>query len=111
MTVRIQTEATGTFDDVDEETLDRLLSALAPGNAYLIVERSDIDEGYAQTAMNTGEQETKGKYVVEYRSGPNQHYQAFTDDRDLVHRVLSGWAFDHPDWKSALDFSVLDLGF
>lgn len=111
MTVSIQTEGAGAFADADEATLERLLSQLGDGNMFLIVERSDVEDGYAQTAMNTGEQKTAGTYVVEYRSGPNQHYQAFTDDADVVHRVLSGWAFDHADWHSALEWSVLDLGF
>ena len=111
MTVRIETANAGTYEDVDQETLLRLLTAMNEDNPFMIVMRSDLDDGYAQTHVNTGDSAAKGKFVVEYRTGPNELYQAFTNDRQVVHRVMQGYAFDAPDWRQALEWKVLDLGF
>jgi hypothetical protein len=108
-----ETESAGSYADVSEETLARLVSQITPENSYMIVNREDRPDGYAQTAIARTEKGElqPGRYVVEYRLGPNQHYQAFTKDLDDVRAVLAGWAFDHAGWDRTLEFAVLDLGF
>jgi len=112
-TITIQTESLGTFPDVTAEVLDRVLSQLDADNAYVILERSDRAEAYAQAAIarDKNANQVAGRFVVEYRDGPNAHWQAFTEDIERVRDVLAGWAFDRPGWKELLTWEVLDLGF
>ena len=103
--VAVETESAGTYADVTEDELHRLVHLMGKGNIYVILQRSG-HEGYAQSAW--GED---GRYVVEYRGGPHDHWQAFTTDIDVVYEVLSGWATDRAGWRDRLDWSELDLGF
>ena len=46
-----ETESAGSYADVSEETLARLVSQITPENSYVIVKRDDRPDGYAQTAI------------------------------------------------------------
>lgn len=111
--ISIQTASLGTFPDVTREVLDRVLSQLDHDNGYVILERTDRPEAYAQAAIarDNRANEIPGRYVVEHREGAHAHWQAHTDDMEVVHSVLAGWAFDEPGWKDLVSWNVLDLGF
>ncbi|UBV20391.1 MULTISPECIES: hypothetical protein [Mycolicibacterium] len=47
--------------------------------------------------------------VEHRRGGPDQHYRAFTSDRELAQRVLWGWAAGSDDWESALRWELMDF--
>ena len=113
MKLVLETESGGSYADADEETLHRLVGQITIENAYVIVHRDDRPDGYAQTAIARNPDTTMiaGAYVVEYRDGPNDHWQAFTEDVDVLHSVLAGWAFGRDGWKSLVEWKVLDLGF
>jgi hypothetical protein len=111
MTLTLETESGGRYADADEEALRRLIDQLSPESTYMILHRDDRPDGYAQTALaRTPKGEiVDGRYVVEYHDGERAHFQAFTDDRDLVHSVLAGWAFDRPDWESLVEWDELEF--
>ena len=109
MKLTIETESGGSYADADEETIRRLVDQLSPENSYLILQRDDVDDGYAQTAIarTPDGNHIEGRYVIEYHKGQRTHFQAFTENTDVVHNVLAGWAFDRADWKSLLEWTEL----
>jgi len=51
-----------------------------------------------------------GQVEVEYRrGGPDQHYRAHTEDRQLAQRVLWQWATGTTEWESALRWEPVDF--
>lgn len=74
-----------------------------PENPWLVIERRE--QHFIQSFFPPDR-----PVAVEYRSGgPDQHYQAFTADRELAQRVLWQWATDHDEWGSALHWKPVDL--
>ncbi|HEX7165640.1 MAG TPA: hypothetical protein VF230_01540 [Acidimicrobiales bacterium] len=114
-TLEIETESAGRYRNATEADLHRLFSQLgAETGGYLILERADLPEQYAQTALEVKPKPSlhaTGRYVVEYRDGPHSHHQAFTEDASVVFDVLAGWAFDRPGWRDLVAWQPLDLGF
>ena len=115
MTVlEIETESAGTYPDATEETLERLLGQMGPENSYLILHRSDLPDGpegpFVQTAIrrDPGGHPQPG-FVVEYKEGPERHFQAFTEDFGTLHAILAGWAFGRPGWRDLVDWERLEL--
>lgn len=113
MSLSISTASTGSYLDADEATLDRLVMNMSDENEFLILERSDKPDEFAQASFMRGLDSAivDGRYVVEYRDGPNSQWQATTEDREQVRQVLSAWALDRPGWRDALTWEKLDLGF
>lgn len=105
VTVTLQTEAAGDVGPVDEAMLAEAVAALGGGNSFLIVERDDRPDAYAQTAID------RQGWIVEHREGAKQHWQAKASGAEEVTAVLTGWAFDKPGWRELVTWKVLDLGF
>ena len=109
---------------VDEPSGDRL-AALMSGltdqrGSFLVLERLDrfSDEHYMQLcrdslgdhAPGTEPVDDMGSVVLEVREGSADRHLvsppvAFRD----AHRILCDWAFDHADWRSATNWTKLEL--
>jgi hypothetical protein len=104
--LRAETGSGPAWDDPSEDLLFELLTDLENGEAeFLIVERTADRTGntYAQVLRNDN-----GLYQVEHRAGgPSQHFQAFTPDMRLAHRVITAWAFDLAGWREQLSWERL----
>lgn len=104
--LRVKTESGETWDDPSEDLLFELLSDMERGEEqFLIVDclADATGQTFVQVAR-TG----AGAYQVEYREGgEDRHLQAFTEDKRLVHSVITCWAFELPDWRDALPWAPL----
>jgi hypothetical protein len=109
---------------VDEPSVDRL-AALISGlsdqrGSFLVLERLDrfSDEHYMQLyrdslgdhAPGTEPVDDMGSVVLEVREGSADRHLAsppvaFRD----AHRILCDWAFDRADWRSATNWTKLEL--
>jgi len=109
--LEVETESAGRYDDVDLETLHRLVSQLTPENSYLILHRSDRPDEFAQAAIqrDRGAKLMKGSFIVEFKDELREQYQAKTGDVDRVAAALEGWAFDVAGWKDDLRWKRLKL--
>ena len=109
--VEVETESAGRYENVDLETLHRLVSQMNPDNSYLILHRSDKPEEFAQAAIQRSRDAklVEGSFVVEYKDGSGDQYQAELSDLDPVRDALAGWAFDSPGWKEQLEWKRLAL--
>jgi hypothetical protein len=99
--LRVETADGARCDDPPSERLFELLDALCPGNQYLILDRlgAPNDEYYMQVFREDD------SFVIEYRDGDaGRHYETYTDDVRVAHRILSGWALNDSDWRDVLDF-------
>lgn len=101
--------ARGVYQRVEplEEHLAALLRSLATrsDDAFLILERPDDPDCYAQVAL-AGESD----FQVEYRDGgPDRHYAAITDDADVAAHVLAGWVDRVDGWDRQLQWERLEL--
>jgi hypothetical protein len=93
--LRASNEAGERYDDPSEDLLLELLTELAEGNSFLIVERLDMGDHFMQTVTDG-----KGSFVVEYREGPKESHRATTiDSVRTVHEVMTKWAFGLPGWQ------------
>jgi len=106
--VEVETEAAGRYDDVDLETLHRLVSQLSPDNSYLILHRSDKPEEFAWASIQRSRDTklTKG-YIVQFKDQSGEWFQAKVTDLDRVRAALSGWAFDLVGWREDLKWKPL----
>ena len=109
--VEVETESAGRYEDVDLETLHRLVSQLNPDNSYLIVHRSDKRDEFAQAAIQRKRDATLvvGSFIVEFKDETGEQVQATTKDSDRVRDALAGWAFDLMGWKEHLKWKPLKL--
>jgi hypothetical protein len=77
-----------------------MLDDIEAGEAkYLIVAslRDHSGQTYAQTSRTED-----GSYIVEYRDGkPEQNYGTAVRDMRAAHSLLTGWAFDLPEWRDS----------
>lgn len=110
--VSAETSMAGTYPTVDRDRLAALVDEMKSDGDFLILHRSDREnEVYAQVCVTPAPAKPGGRYTLEYRDGPDSHWQAFTDDDGVVTQVLSGWAFGGPSWKELASWSRLNLGF
>lgn len=98
------TTARGADDRVriepDEAELAQLLDAALADDGFVIVDRPD--GGYAQAAR------VADSWVVEHRAGgPETHLQGFTDDPQVVLRVLHGFGYGGTGWEQLVDWEPL----
>lgn len=109
--VEVETESAGRYVDINLETLHRLVGQMGPDNSFLILQRSDKTNEFAQTAIarKPNSEMVNGAFVVEFKEASGQQYQAETKDLDRVRNALSGWAFDIAGWKDRLDWKPLDF--
>ena len=99
--LRVETADGVRCDDPPSERLFELLDGLCPGNQYLILDRigAPNDEYYMQVYREDD------SFVIEYRDGgADRHYETYTDDVRIAHRVLAGWALDDAGWRNVLTF-------
>ncbi|MFV8137428.1 hypothetical protein ACNQR7_07640 [Mycolicibacterium senegalense] len=74
-----------------------------PAYPWLVIERRE--QHFIQSFFPPD-----GHVAVEYRRGdPDQHYRAFTEDRQLAQRVLWHWATGTTEWESALRWEPMDF--
>ena len=92
-------ESGPSMHDHSEADLYAYLEDIEAGNGtFLVVARAagPNDQRYAQVLRNED-----GSYVVEYRDGDSRHHYGTTVFAlQTAHTLLSGWAFDRPDWKA-----------
>ncbi|MGC5022405.1 hypothetical protein [Micromonospora sp. DT47] len=104
--LRVTMESGETWDDPSEDLLFELLSDMERGEEqFLVVDRLADATGqtFAQVARTHA-----GEYQVEYREGgADHHFQAFSEDKRLVHSVITCWAFDLPGWRDTLPWAPL----
>ncbi len=107
--ITVQTDSGGTHTDVDEAQLERLVEDLGSGTEFLILEREDRSESYAQACMTPAQLKKAEAYTVEFRDGPGDHWQGFTDQLSTVVAVLHGWGTGTTGWKDSVEWTKLDL--
>jgi TIR domain len=82
------------------------LSLLGKGNNFLVIERQDRRESFAQAAR-TGQND----YVVDYRDGDAaKHFTAAHLTMHQAQAALSGWAFNLPEWQDRFTWTRIPLG-
>lgn len=88
--LRATTEQGQVWDDPSEDLLyELLLDIEQKAELFVIVDRLDEDEAFMQVVRLTDD-----SYLVERRTGSvESHVHAFSSDRELVHGVLTSWAF------------------
>ena len=94
-------------DDPSEDALFLLLEDIEAGEGtFLIVERTaDLD---GLTYIQTLRQED-GSYIVEYREGGQEsHLGTTVPDMRTAHRLLTGWAFEQPEWAAGFEWSPVN---
>lgn len=103
--LRATVESGAVVDDPSEDALFALLEHMERGEEdYLIVERTSdsTQQTYAQVAP-----EGNGEYVVEHRDGsPERHFATHVADMRSAHELLTGWAFDVPDWDAGVEWTA-----
>jgi hypothetical protein len=104
--LRATMESGQIWHDPSEDLLFELLSDIERGEEqFLVVER--LADATGQTFAQVARTGANG-YQVEYREGDeDSHFQAFTEDKRLVHSVLTAWAFELPGWRTALPWALL----
>ncbi|WP_446213422.1 hypothetical protein [Micromonospora sp. IBSANI012] len=104
--LRVRMESGQIWDDPSEDLLFELLSDMERGEEqFLIVER--VADATGQTFAQVVRTDAGG-YQVEYREGDeDSHFQALTEDKRLVHSVITSWAFELPGWRDALPWAPL----
>ncbi|MFG1842819.1 hypothetical protein ACGFH8_30835 [Micromonospora sp. NPDC049175] len=104
--LRVTMESGQIWHDPSEDLLFELLSDMERGEEmFLVVER--LTDATGQTFAQVARTEANG-YQVEYREGgEDSHFQAFTEDKRLVHSVLTAWAFELAGWRAALPWVPL----
>ena len=102
--LRVRMESGQIWDDPSEDLLFELLSDMERGEEqFLIVER--VADATGQTFAQVARTDAGG-YQVEYREGEeDRHFQALTEDKRLVHSVITLWAFELPGWQDALPWA------
>jgi hypothetical protein len=94
------------WDDPSEDLLFELLRDIEDGHGtLLIVERTTDPSGqiYAQVLRRED-----GRYVVEHREGDAEHhYGTVVLDLRAAHELLTGWAFEIPDWDNGITWSTV----
>lgn len=94
------------WDDPSEDLLFELLSDMERGEEqFLVVDR--LTDATGQTFTQVARTDAAG-YQVEYREGgEDRHFQAYAEDKRLVHSVITCWAFELPGWRDALPWVPL----
>ncbi|GAA1555338.1 hypothetical protein GCM10009789_05980 [Kribbella sancticallisti] len=104
--IRATAESGDVIDDPSEDALFMMVEDIEAGEGtYLIVAslRDDSGQTYVQTSRNED-----GSYVVEYRDGrPEEHYGTVVRDMRAAHALLTGWAFDLPEWRNSAAWEPL----
>lgn len=103
---------------VDEPSVDRLAALMSEltdhRGSFLVLERLDrfSEEHYMQLYREPGTHpvDDMGSVILEVREGSADRHLvsppvAFGD----AHRILCDWAFDHADWRSATNWTKLEL--
>jgi hypothetical protein len=108
--LEVETESAGRYENVDRETLHRLVSQLGLKNSYLILLREEKPDEFAQVAIEIGKTtKAQDSFVVEFKDRSGAQFQSKTTDIDQVVLVLAGWGFDIPGWKNVLKWKRLKL--
>ncbi len=82
------------------------LSLPGEGNSFLVIEREDRRESYAQVARTA-----ENEYVVEYRDGDAaRHFAAPHLTMPEAQAALGGWAFSLPGWRDRFTWTRVPLG-
>ncbi len=82
------------------------LSLPGKGNNFLVLERQDRPESFAQTARAA-----QGDYVVEYRDGDAaRHFTAAHLTMHQAQAALGGWAFNLPGWQDRFTWTRTPAG-
>ncbi|MER0243590.1 hypothetical protein AAHZ94_16530 [Streptomyces sp. HSW2009] len=108
--LRARVESGAEHDDPSDERVRELLTALAGfAEEFLVITRTADPEG--QTYLQVAHSEAPPwNFVVEYRDGgPDRHFQAFTDQVDVLHRTVTGWMSQRPGWRDLLEWQPLEL--
>jgi hypothetical protein len=91
-------------DDPSEDLLLQLLQDIEAGQGTFLIVSKTIDNSgqtYAQTLRCED-----GSYVVEHREGTaEKHYGTTVSDLRAAHALLTGWAFERPDWDAGNSWS------
>jgi len=73
-----------------------LVNDMREDGDFLVVQRDEEAEGYLQTAY-PGEGEP---FVIELSDGSTgEQSQLMAPDKNVVHQVLFGYAYDRPGWR------------
>lgn len=101
-------ESGETWDDPSEDLLFILLEDIRDQHElFLIVERTRDPSG--QTYMQVIRTEDS-KYQLEYRDGSaDRHFFAITANMRDAHDVLTKWAFELPNWDTAMQWQPLKV--
>ena len=106
--IRATAESGDVIDDPSEDALFMMLDDIEAGEGtYLIVAslRDHSGQTYAQASRNED-----GSYIVEYRDGrPEEHYGTVVRDMRAAHALLTGWAFDLPEWRDSAVWEPLEF--
>jgi hypothetical protein len=79
------------------------LSLPGNGNSFLVIQRHDRGESYAQTARNAADD-----YVAEYQDGAtSRHYTVSHLSMREAQAAICGWALDLPGWRDRVQWSLL----
>jgi TIR domain len=79
------------------------LSLPGNGNSFLVIQRHDREESYAQTARNAADD-----YVAEYQEGgTSRHYTVSHLSMRAAQAAICGWALDLPGWRDRVQWSPL----
>jgi Caspase domain len=82
------------------------LSLPGEGNSFLVIERQDQHESFAQAARTA-----ENDYVIEYRDGDAAgHFAAPHLTMAEAQAALEGWAFNLPRWRDQFTWARVDLG-
>ena len=105
--VRATTGGPATWDDPSPDQLLALLTAVARGDEeFLIIERPSDRSG--QTFIQTVRDDTG--WVIEHRDGSAQrHFRTHAADLGATQRVLTSWAHDADDWRTAIDWERMTI--
>jgi hypothetical protein len=95
-------------DDPSVDVLFQLLQDIEAGQGTFLIVVKTIDpsgQTYAQTLRNED-----GSYVVEHREGnAESHDSTIVSDLRAAHALLTGWAFERPDWDNGISWSPIVL--
>jgi len=95
--------------DPSPDLVQQLVSELSSpggGNNFLIIEREDRPQSYAQTARNAA-----SDYLVEYRDGgATRHFAASHLSLSEAQAAVCGWAFNLPGWRERFQWIRVTFG-
>lgn len=106
--LRVHMESGETYDDPSEDLLFELMSDIERGDEEFFVVEQLVGAPYQEYAQVR--RADHGQYQVEHRDGcPDRHFQVFTPDMRLAHKLVTGWAFELPGWREAASWNRIEM--